>query len=320
MQIFGGLHPVSVGPERDRLIALLDGGPDPVELVAFLSRRFAPVRLRNTEGDPLMLCEASLRVEDPLGLSDALDEAYGPPKTSPMAREPGWNSSSRTACNGFVRRSLCTTTTCESTPTARPVSIVSLAAVRQMAPSAVVLSETRQPLEDARDLQQLKESLPAEQPAGLDQADSPELAAVLADAVRRYESPGSTNRSRRCRPPRGSAPLTRRAATTWSACSTRSARTPEGQGDERGATAGGARTHLTPPTCVRPIPLALTESLEHSDRLVPDWVDGAAGLDVVHQLFQYREVRRRDSSFGQVANQCIQPGCQVGATREARSR
>ena len=41
MQIFGGMEPVSLG-ERDDLVALLDDGPDPVKLVAALSRRFAP--------------------------------------------------------------------------------------------------------------------------------------------------------------------------------------------------------------------------------------------------------------------------------------
>lgn len=187
MQIFGGLHPVSVGPERDRLIALLDGGPDPVELVAFLSRRFAPVRLRNTEGDPLMLCEASLRVEDPLGLSDALDEAYGPPEDQPDGTRT-WLEFVVTHGMQRIRAQIALHDDhlrIHTNSAARFDRV--LAAVRQMAPSAVVLSETRQPLEDARDLQQLKESLPAEQPAGLDQADSPELAAVLADAVRRYE-------------------------------------------------------------------------------------------------------------------------------------
>jgi tetratricopeptide (TPR) repeat protein len=50
MQIFGGIEPVSLG-ERDELIALLDNDPDPVELVAALSRRFAPPVLQNTEGE-----------------------------------------------------------------------------------------------------------------------------------------------------------------------------------------------------------------------------------------------------------------------------
>jgi hypothetical protein len=34
-------------------MALLDEGPEPDELVAFLTRRFAPPSLENTEGDPL---------------------------------------------------------------------------------------------------------------------------------------------------------------------------------------------------------------------------------------------------------------------------
>ena len=64
MQFFGGLEPVALH-ERDRLIDLLDTEPDPVELVAYLSRRFAPPTLTNTEGDPLAICEATVRVGDP---------------------------------------------------------------------------------------------------------------------------------------------------------------------------------------------------------------------------------------------------------------
>jgi tetratricopeptide (TPR) repeat protein len=41
MGIFGGIEPVGLG-QRDELIALLDNGPDPIELVEFLTRRFAP--------------------------------------------------------------------------------------------------------------------------------------------------------------------------------------------------------------------------------------------------------------------------------------
>lgn len=63
-QIFGGIEPVALH-ERDELITLLDSGPDPLDLVAFLTRRFAPPALRNTEGDPLVLCEATLRTGDP---------------------------------------------------------------------------------------------------------------------------------------------------------------------------------------------------------------------------------------------------------------
>jgi hypothetical protein len=48
-QIFGSVEPV--GPhERDELIKLLDSEPGPLDLVAFLTRRFAPAALRDTEG------------------------------------------------------------------------------------------------------------------------------------------------------------------------------------------------------------------------------------------------------------------------------
>ncbi len=50
MKFFGGVEPVAQG-ERDPLIDLLDTEPDAVELVAQLSRRFAPPALANTEGD-----------------------------------------------------------------------------------------------------------------------------------------------------------------------------------------------------------------------------------------------------------------------------
>lgn len=75
MQIFGGLEPVSLG-ERDDLIALPDDDPDPVGLVAALSRRFAPPVLQNTEGESLTMCDATLRVDDPVALAQALDDAY----------------------------------------------------------------------------------------------------------------------------------------------------------------------------------------------------------------------------------------------------
>ena len=70
MQFFGGVEPIALH-ERDPLIDLLDNEPDPVELMATLSRRFAPATLTNTEGEPLAICEATVRVGDPDGLEAA---------------------------------------------------------------------------------------------------------------------------------------------------------------------------------------------------------------------------------------------------------
>jgi tetratricopeptide (TPR) repeat protein len=75
MQIFGGIEPVGLA-QRDELIELLDNEPDPVELVAFLTRRFAPPTLCNTEGDPLVFCQASLESVNPAALAQALDARY----------------------------------------------------------------------------------------------------------------------------------------------------------------------------------------------------------------------------------------------------
>ena len=75
VQCFGGMEPVELY-QRDHLLSLLDTGPSPVELVAALSGRFAPPRLQNTEGEPLVLCEAILDSPDPDQLAQALDTVY----------------------------------------------------------------------------------------------------------------------------------------------------------------------------------------------------------------------------------------------------
>lgn len=122
MQIFGGLEPVAIG-ERDALIALLDDSPDPFELVAFLSRRFAPPQLRNTEGESLAMCEATLRLTDPVAVSEALDQEYDR-RDDRSDDNPGCSSTSPPmAWSGSAQASSSTATNSTSTRTARPVSI-----------------------------------------------------------------------------------------------------------------------------------------------------------------------------------------------------
>lgn len=75
VQCFGGLEPVALH-ERDRLLELLDTEPDPGSLVAFLSARFAPPVLHNTEGEPLALCSATLTGGDLDAIAAALDRTY----------------------------------------------------------------------------------------------------------------------------------------------------------------------------------------------------------------------------------------------------
>lgn len=75
IQCFGGLEPVDLH-QRDRLLELLDSEPDPAQLVAFLSARFAPPVLQNTEGEPLVFCSATLSGADRDALIGALDTTY----------------------------------------------------------------------------------------------------------------------------------------------------------------------------------------------------------------------------------------------------
>lgn len=74
-QVFGGAEPVALH-ERESLVALLDAGPDPTELVAFLSRRFAPPTLANTEGDAFEMHEVLVRMSDPAAVVARLDAEY----------------------------------------------------------------------------------------------------------------------------------------------------------------------------------------------------------------------------------------------------
>jgi len=90
---------LEIGLERDDLIALLEDNPDPVELVAFLSRRYAPPVLQNTEGESLVMCDATLRVADPAGLTEALNDEYD--RDAGCRRRAGVvRARSPTACSG----------------------------------------------------------------------------------------------------------------------------------------------------------------------------------------------------------------------------
>jgi hypothetical protein len=84
-RMFGGIEPVALH-QRDALIDLLDNKPAPVEIVDFLSRRFAPPEVQNTEGEPLVMCEGRCRVPDPAALSTALDATYSRDEDG----EPTW--------------------------------------------------------------------------------------------------------------------------------------------------------------------------------------------------------------------------------------
>ena len=184
MQFFGGLEPVALH-QRDPLIDLLDTGPDPVTLVAHLSRRFAPPALANTEGDPLAICEATVRVGDPAGIEAALDDTYDrvdgdePPRWFEHVTTHGMlRIRAALVLDGDILR-------VEANSERRMDRV--LATLARLDPAISVLNDSRRPLRDAREAAELAKQLPVAGEDALDPND-PELAALLDEFIRDYET------------------------------------------------------------------------------------------------------------------------------------
>jgi len=182
-QFFGGVEPVALH-ERDRLIDLLDSEPDPVDLVEFLSRRFAPPTLVNTEGDPLTICEATVRVGDSAGIDALLDDAFDRADDD----EPHWIEHVTT--NGMQR--IRATLSLEGdqlrvqTNSEQRMDRV-LAVLTRLDPSATLLDDVRQPLRDVREAAELAQQMPAPR-AGAFDPDDPQIAEALDGFIRDYET------------------------------------------------------------------------------------------------------------------------------------
>lgn len=184
MQFFGGVEPVALH-ERDALIGLLDTEPDPVELVARLSRRFAPPALTNTEGDPLAICEATARVGDPAVIEAALDETY---ERAEGDEPPRWFENVTTHGMSRIRATLVLegeTLRVQTNSEARMDRV--LATLARMDPGLRVLDDSRRPVRDMREAAELASQLPAGDDDVLD-PDDPMVAAALAEFIREYES------------------------------------------------------------------------------------------------------------------------------------
>ena len=183
MQFFGGLEPVALH-ERDPLIDLLDTGPDAVTMVAHLSRRFAPPALANTEGDPLAICEATVRVGDPAGIEAALDDTYDRVDGEP----PRWFEHVTTQGMLRIRAALVLdsdTLRVEANSEKRMDRV--LATLTRLDPAMSVLDDSRRPVRDAREAAELAKQMPMTGEDALD-PDEPELAAFLDEFIRDYET------------------------------------------------------------------------------------------------------------------------------------
>ena len=179
-QFFGGIDPVALH-QRGPLIALLDSEPDPVDLVEFLTRRFAPPTLVNTEGDALSMCEATLRVGDPGRIEAMLDESF-----DRVDREPRWFEHVTTAGMERIRATLeleGDTMTVQTNSERRMDRV--LAAVARLDPGMTVLDDVRQPIRNAGEAAAWANQLPR---AEAIDPEAPEVAAALDGLIREYEA------------------------------------------------------------------------------------------------------------------------------------
>jgi SEC-C motif len=183
MQFFGGIEPIALH-ERDALIDLLDSEPDPAELVATLSRRFAPATLTNTEGEPLVICEATVHVGDPDKIEAALDETYD---RVDGEEPPRWHEYVDTHGMPHVRAVLVRerdTLRVETNSAERMDRVVT--SLIRLDPTMRVLDDVRRPIRDSREAADLAAQLAAPDTA-LDPSD-PKVAAMLDEFILEYEA------------------------------------------------------------------------------------------------------------------------------------
>jgi hypothetical protein len=182
MQFLGGIEPIALH-ERDALIEVLDAEPDPVELVSMLSRRFAPVTLTNTEGEPMAIWEATVRLGDPDKIEASLDETYD----RVDGDEPHWLENVNTGGMPHVRAVLMRdgdTLRVETNSAERMDRVV--ATLIRLDPAVRVLDDVRRPIRDTREAAELAAQLPTGENA-LD-PDAPEVAEMLDEFIREYEA------------------------------------------------------------------------------------------------------------------------------------
>jgi tetratricopeptide (TPR) repeat protein len=183
VQFFGGIEPIALH-ERDSLIELLDAETDPVELMDALSRRFAPVTLTNTEGEPLAICAATVRLSDPERLEAALDEAYD---RAHGDEPPRWHEHVTTQGMPRIRAVLVLnddTLRVETNSTERTDRV--LATLVRLDPAMRVIDDSRRPIRDARKAAELAEEMGP--PEGALNAEDPEVAEMLDEFIREYEA------------------------------------------------------------------------------------------------------------------------------------
>ena len=180
---FGGIEPVELH-ERSALIELLDSEPDPVDVVAFLSRRFAPPTLTNTEGEPLVICQATVNVSVPAAVQAAFDDTYYRIEGD---EPPCWHELVTTRDTPRIRITLVLdgATLRVNTNSENRMDHV-LATLARLDPAMDVVDDVRRRLHDTRDVVEVESRIPETDVDDLD-PDNPQLAAALDEFIRGYE-------------------------------------------------------------------------------------------------------------------------------------
>jgi tetratricopeptide (TPR) repeat protein len=186
MQIFGGIDPVRLD-QRDTLLDLLDREPEPEEVVAFLTRRFAPPTLVTSDQDRIVIHDAVLAPSDSVALIAALDRTY---RRIEDSEPPEWieehPADGRDRIYSFLR--LSSQGLHVHTNSDRRIAAV-VETIRGLDPGVRVLSDQRQPMPDTRAAAQLARERPVGPSTVLDPNDPPvrdAMTAYIADYERQW--------------------------------------------------------------------------------------------------------------------------------------
>lgn len=181
---FGGIEPVSL-TQRPEVIDLLDSCPEPIELVAMMTDRFAPTTFTTTTGDLLEPTTAVIKVAGRRSIAKAFTEVFGPGEDGQwtVGVDAGPIEEGQTI-GGLLEVSGREVTI--STMSVNRLDLI-LAVIEDTGLEFAVVSEERVDVNALLADRAVSGSAPARPlPAGPDLQD-PQIAAVLEQAVRQYE-------------------------------------------------------------------------------------------------------------------------------------
>src|ERR1035437_7238666 len=168
---------------------MLDAARGRGEHASVLSRPLLTPVLQNTEGESLVLCDATLRIADPVRLAQALDDEFDRHDDEPDGALVWFehvitHGMQRIRANIELRGDELHV---HANSEARFERV--LATIGKLDPSATVLHETRDPAGDFRAVQQLGARSPAASAATfLDPAADPAIAAALQERAGTHEA------------------------------------------------------------------------------------------------------------------------------------